>query len=299
MDTTVVYEIARFQGFDEDSPLLDRLQLVAVGGALKLRDGDGTDLLCDGTDVAAVIAATPALRTVGGSQQVRITCGDDIMGQLPLLLGPVPKDAYLLVNDEGWEAFPDAEGDHVMLPGECDYDCSPELSTWWAEYRCAEGGADFDSQVMGHSAIGLLAPGVAVERGRTDYGGNGGAAAVSVRQFDDFATVFVEWLLRTPILSSFWPGDQAISSPGIELMTEAASAADRHGYWEYNGSPEEPEEVDDETDDQSWDGVGSFASMSLDLRLPPNLVNEVQRRLKSLYPGYAAPRHLQADSSSD
>ena len=285
MDTNVVYEIARFQGFEADSALLDRLQLIEVGGALRLRDGDGNDILCDGTDVAAVIAAIPALRTVGSRQQARITCGDDIVGQLPLLLRPVPKDAYLLVNDEWWDAFPYADRDHVMLPGECDYDCSPELSTWWAEYRCAEGGADFDSQVMAIRLSACSLPVLQLSAGRTDYGGNGGAAAVSVCQFDDFATVFVEWLLCTPILSNFWPGDQAISSPGIELMTKAASAADRHGYWEVDASPEEPEEVDDESEDTGWDDVGSFASMSLDLHLTPELVDKIRVHLNSLHPG--------------
>lgn len=282
-----VYEIGRYDFKKGATVLVDRLQLITEAGTLMLCSDDGGATPCVGTDVAAAIAATPTLRSIGDRQQAHITCGEDVAGQLPLLLEPVPSDSTLLVNGEEWAAFPTVEGNYVMLPGECDDDCTPTLPLWWAEYRCVEGGADFESQLVGRSSIGLLAPGVAVEHGRTDYGGNGGSAAVSVRPFDDFATLFVDWLERTAILRGFWHGDRGICSPDIELFTEAALAADRCGYWEEADGQEDQEEVDNESEESDWDDVGSFASKRLELHLSSQLVDNVHSHLSSLYPGRA------------
>lgn len=278
-----MYEIAVFRDKKADAAPLGRLQLIADEGSLRLRDQDGHETLCDETDVAAVIASTPALRKVGRRQQACIFCDEDIVGQLPLLLEPVPDDATLLVNDELWDSFPTIEGSHIMLPGHCDSDCAPDLETYWAEYRCAEGGRDFHSQLTGFASIGLLRPGVAVERGRTEYGGNGGAIAVTIWQFDDFAATFVDWLVQVPVLSNLWQGDRDISAPDIALIAEAMVAKDLRGYWE---DADHAEEIDDEgeSQDEDWENEGSFASTDLMLHLPPMLIDRVRSRLSSLYP---------------
>ena len=197
MSGKVVYEIARYKGQKKADPvLLERLQLIAQDGALRLRDAAGNEIPCKETDIASAIGATPALRKVPKRQQARITCGEDVLGQLPALLELIPDDASLFVNDKAWDAFPTVDSEHVMLPGKCDWECAPEMNPCWAEYRCAEGGREFESQLVGFSSIGLLAPGIAIEHGRTDYGGNGGVAAVSITPFDDFAATFIDWLLR-------------------------------------------------------------------------------------------------------
>ncbi len=280
MDATIVYEIVRYEGEKADAALLDRLQLIAEDGVLRLRDANGNETACEETDISAVIASTPALRTAGSRQQARITCGDDIVGQLPLLLEPVPDGATLLVNDEMWDAFPTVEGGHVMLPGQYDYDCAPNMKPCWAEFSCAEGGRDFENQLTGYSSIGLLAPGVAIERGRTEYGGNGGAAAVAVWRFDDFASIFVDWLLRTEVLSGFWQGDRDISSPDVELFAEAAEDPEHEGYWEDADSSDEDEDdpEEDEGEDDHW-GDQSFACASLELHLPQELIDQVRAYL--------------------
>jgi hypothetical protein len=200
MNETVVYEIALYEGPKPEAALLERLQLIAGEGELRLRDVNGNELACKENDIASAIGSNPALRKVPQGQQAQITCGEDILGELPELLEPIPDGASLVVNGKAWDAFPTVDGDDVMLPGHCDYR-PPEMNPCWAEYRCAEGGRDFENQLVGLSSIGLLAPGIAIEHGRTDYGGNGGAVAVSITSFDDFAATFIDWLLWTPILS--------------------------------------------------------------------------------------------------
>ena len=294
MAATVVYEISRYKGQKADAVLLERLQLIAEDGALRLRDAAGNEIPCKETDIASVIGSTPALRQVPERQEALITCGEDILGQLPVLLEPIPDCASLFVNDEAWDAFPTVDGDDIMLPGQYDYDCAPEMNPCWAEYRCAEGGRNFEEQLVGFSSIGLLSPGIAIERGRTEYGGNGGSVAVAVLSFDDFAATFIDWLLRTPILSDFWHGYLYITSPGVDLFAQAAAASDHLGYWEKDGTPDkeddcnevEGEEADDE--DRYWEDEGSFASRSLELHLPQELIDEVRARLSTMDPRYAA-----------
>ncbi len=282
MSAKVVYEIARYKVQKKADPvLLDRLQLIAQNGALRLRDTDGNEIPCKETDIASAIGATPALRKVPERQQALITCGEDLLGQLPALLEPISDGASLFVNDKAWDSFPTLDGGDVMLPGESYLDAAPEMNSCWAKYRCAEGGRNFEEQLIGFSSIGLLAPGIAIEHGRTEYGGNGGAVAVSITPFDDFATIFVDWLLRTPILSGLWQGDRwTITTPDVDLFADAAMAADRQGYWE-----------DDETADEEdgdWENEGSFASRCLELHLPQELIHEVRAHLIAMNPKYAA-----------
>ena len=298
MNAEVVYEIARYKGHKADAVLLERLQLIAEDGALRLRDAAGNETLCKETDIASAIGSTPALRKIPQRQQALITCCEDILGQLPVLLEPIPDGASLFVNDEAWDAFPTVDGDDIMLPGQYDYDCAPEMNPCWAEYRCAEGGRNFEEQLVGFSSIGLLSPGIAIERGRTEYGGNGGSVAVAVLSFDDFAATFIDWLLRTPILSDFWHGYLYITSPGIDLFAQAAAASDHRGYWEKDETPDikddcdevEDEEADDE--ERYWEDEGSFASRSLELHLPQELIDEVRARLSTMDPKYAAALDL-------
>ncbi|QRY53804.1 hypothetical protein [Mycolicibacterium septicum] len=293
-----MYEIARYKGDKADAALLERLQLIAEDGALRLRDADGNETPCKGTDIASTIGSTPALRKVPKHGQARITCSEDVVGQLPVLLEPIPDGAGLLVNGKTWEAFPTVDRDAVMLPGHCDFECAPEMNPCWAEYCCAEGGRSFEAQLVGFSSIGLLAPGIAIEQGRTDYGGNGGAAAVSITSFDDFAATFIDWLLRTPILSGFWHGDRDITSPDVDLFAEAAVATDHRGYWEDDDTPDERDDCDEDEGEDADDGdgywadEGSFASRSLELHLPQELIDEVRAHLSAMYPKYAAALEL-------
>lgn len=280
MSATVVYEIAFYKGQKADAVLLERLQMIAEDGALRLRDADGDEIPCKETDIASAIGSTPSLRKVPERQQAHITCGEDILGQLPELLEPVADGASLFVNDEAWDAFPTVEGKKVMLPGYCHLDCAPDMNPRWAEYSCAEGHRE--EPVVGYSSIGLLAPGIAIEHGHVSHGGNGGPSAVSISSFDDSAATFIDWLLRTPILSGFWAGYLNITSPDVDLFAEAAVATDHQGYWERL----EGQDADDE--DGNWEDEGSFASRSLELHLPQELIDEVRARLSAMNPKYAS-----------
>lgn len=48
MGETVVYEIGRYDGWEGDAELIDRIQLVSVGSVLILSDSVGNDSLCEG-----------------------------------------------------------------------------------------------------------------------------------------------------------------------------------------------------------------------------------------------------------
>jgi hypothetical protein len=296
VNAPVVYEIALYKCRKKADPvLLERLQLIAKDGALLLRDAAGKEIPCKEKDIVSAIDSTPALRTVPERQQAEIICGEDILGQLPMLLDPIPDGASLFVNGEAWDAFPTVDGDDVMLPGKCDWR-APEMNPCWAEYRCSEGGHDFENQLVGFSSIGLLAPGVAIEHGRTEYGGNGGAVAVSVTSFDDFATAFIDWLLSSLVISGLWQGYRwDITTPGVDLFAEAAIANDHEGYWK---DDETADEEDDSDEDDSWEDEGSFASRHLELHLPQELIDEVRARLSAMKPEYAAVLDRPADSQS-
>ena len=293
MSAKVVYEIARYKFHNADPVLMDRLQLIAQDGALRLRDADGNEIPCKETDIASAIGSTPALRRVPKNGEARITCGEDILGQLPALLEPIPDGASLLVNGQAWDAFPTFDGDDVMLPGFCGDECAPEMNPCWAEYSCAEGGRSTENQLVGFSSIGLLTPGIAIEHGRISYGANGGAAAVETTSFDDFAGTFIDWLLSAPILGGFWQGYRwDITAPGVDLFAEAAIAKDHHGYWEHDETADEQNAYDEGEDgdyeNNSWDDEGSFVFRRLELHLPKELIDEVGARLRDMNPEYAA-----------
>lgn len=287
MGATVVYEIARHERNRDGQAgaLLARAQLVSDDGVLRLRDTAGNETPCEATDIAAVIGSTPAFCEIRNGEEARIACGTDIVPQLPLLLKPVEGGAVTVINGDDWDAFPTIRG-HAMLPGRCDYGADdPETSPCWAEYRCAEGGRDFHDQLVGHSIIGLLAPGIALEYGRTDYGGNGGAADFAIRPFDDLAAAFVHWLLYSPVLNGLWHGDLNIGSAGVDLFAAAAVAPDRQGRWDTQ--EDDDDEVD--TDDDGYESdEGTFASRDLDLHLPQELIDQVRVQLAALNPQYAA-----------
>ena len=290
MTATVVYEISRYKDQKADAVLLERLQLIAEDGALRLRDAAGNEIPCKETDIASAIGSTPALRQVPKRQQARITCGEDILGQLPVLLEPIPDGASLFVNDEAWDAFPTVDGNEVMLPGQSYLDDAPEMKPCWAEYSCVEG--DREGSVGGHSSIGLLAPGIAIEHGHVGHEGNGGPAAVSITSFDDFAATFIDWLLRTPILSDFWYCYSTITSPGVELFAKAAVATDHRGLWE------QVEGEDEEAEDGSWEDEQSFARRGLELHLPQELIDVVRARLSAMNPNYASALDAAETSSA-
>ena len=89
MSTTVTYEVARYSGVGDGATLLERVQLIAVEGVLRVRDTAGNEAVCVGTDVGVQIGSTPALREIRAGQEARITCGADIAAQMPFLLVPV------------------------------------------------------------------------------------------------------------------------------------------------------------------------------------------------------------------
>jgi hypothetical protein len=70
---------------------------------------------------------------------------------LPALLEPISDGATLFVNDHAWDAFPTLDGGYVMLPGSSYFDDAPEMNPCWAEYRCAEGGRDFENQLINYA----------------------------------------------------------------------------------------------------------------------------------------------------
>ena len=169
-----------------------------------------------------------------------------------------------------------------MLPGG-DSDEGPDMSPCWAEHRFEEGEWN---PLIGHTSIGLATPGVAVEYGRYDHGGIGGGSAVAIRPFDDFATVFVDWLVNGEVLAGLWDGDSAPYSPTVRLFADAAAAADHQGYW--NAEMDEDEAETDEDDEDEDEGTSYCASAYLELHLSDGLIDQVRVRLSSLDPTYAA-----------
>lgn len=279
MGETVVYEIARYDGWQDGAELIDRIQLVSIEGTLKLRDASGGEMPCAGDDVIAVISSTPALREIRGGQEARITCVPEIVGRLPFVLEPVmesddTENVSATVNGEQWSAFRTEDGDFAMLPGLDPFD-GPSMDPCWAEFRVEEGE---NNPLIGWTSIGLAMPGVAVEHACYDHGGIGPESAIKIRPFDDFATVFVDWLLNIKVLGGIWGGDSSPYSPTVELFGTAAAAADRKASWSTEEGDDEPdededdEEVDYEPDNSGW--------TYLELHLPDSLVEKVRGRLK-------------------
>jgi hypothetical protein len=231
-----------------------------------------------------VISSTPSLREIRAGQGVRIRSAPEIAAQLPFMLEPVRDDGDFPdpcaeVNGADWMAYPTLNEDYVMLPGgELD---GPDMSPCWAEHSFEEGES-YQNPLIGYTSIGLATPGVVVEHGRYDHGGFGGGSAVSFRPFDDFATVFVDWLMNREVLASLWGGDSAPYLPSIRLFADAAAAANHHGYWNSEIGENEAETDEDDED------TSHCASAYLDLHLSDDLIDRVRLRLSSLDPEYAA-----------
>jgi hypothetical protein len=278
MSETSVYEIARYDGSNDDAEQLERIQLVSTDGGLKLRDASGVDTVCEGLDVIEVISSTPALREMRNGQETRITCQPEIVGRLPFVLEPVTEsdnteELSAEVNGTPWSAFRTDDESFVMLPG-WSSDERPDMDPCWAEFQVGEGEYN---PLIGWTSIGLVLPGIAVEYACYDHGGWGPASAVAIRPFEDFATVFVDWLLKIEVLQGLWGGDSSPYSPDAELFESAASAADHKASWSTDDDDddededEEDQEVDYEVDNSGW--------MHLKLHLPDPLIVEVRERL--------------------
>lgn len=229
----VVYEIARFDGHEDSATLLERMQLVLANGALRVRDTAGSEELCTGDDVASIIGSTPALREIRAGQEARITCGPEIEGQLPFLLVPVFADddyaeCLANVNRHGWAVYPTVDGDHVVIPGGDPF-AEPDMVTLWAEFQVGQGEWN---PLIGNTSIGLLSAGVAIEYAAYDHGGIGGSSAVAICRFDDFASIFIDWLLQSEVLVQLWGGDSSPPLGAADLFSEAATAADRASRWD-------------------------------------------------------------------
>ena len=121
MDETVIYEIGRYDGWEDDAELIDRVQLVVIDSVLVLRDPAGNETPCKGDDVGVVISSTPASREIREGQDARITCAPEIVGRLPFVLEPLiesgdTKNFSARVNGDQWSAFRTEDEDFAMLP---------------------------------------------------------------------------------------------------------------------------------------------------------------------------------------
>jgi len=109
---------------------------------------------------------------------------------------------------------------------------------------------------------------------------------VWITPFENFAALFVDWLFRTPILSSLWHGDRYITTPEADLFHDAASSPDHVGSWEDDRSTDDDEEYgedqgeDTEDEDEFYaEDEDCYASRDLELHLSPELIDEVRERL--------------------
>ena len=87
MGANVVYEIARYDSWEDGAPLLERVQLLSADGVLRLRDAGGSETPFEGEDIAALISSTPSLRDIRAGEAVRISCAPEIAAQLPQRAG--------------------------------------------------------------------------------------------------------------------------------------------------------------------------------------------------------------------
>lgn len=282
MTEFVAYEIARYDGLDDDAQMLERIQLVSNDGVLKLRDDSGAETPCEGADVVAAISSAPALREIREEQEARITCLPEIVSRLPFVLEPmmVGDDAEspsAKVNGIQWSAFRTDDEGLAMLPGWSSED-GPEMDPCWAEFEVEEGE---NNPLIGWTSIGLVFPGVAAEYASYDHGGWGAVSAVAIKPFEDFATVFRDWLLKIGVLSGLWGGDSSPSSPGIELFEIAAKTEDRKGSWstemDDDDCDEDKEDEEDDEDEEVDYEVDNSCWMHLQLHLTDSLIDEVRR----------------------
>lgn len=281
-----IYKITYFEGAEDDALALEQAQLLSVDGVLRLRKTDGSDTPCEGEDAAAVISSTPSLREIRAGSEVRISCDPEIAAQLPFVLVPVldgadPDECYVKVNGGGWTAFPTLDGEHVMLPG-WDQSDGPDLSPCWATLSVEEGEWN---PLIGFTSIGVVAPGVAVEFGRCSPGGLGTESAVVISRFDDFATVFVDWLLHWEMLDSVWYGDVSPTAPTVDLFAEAAAATNKCASWSKKMYEDDGYDQDDHGDGEGKnedEDTSHPAAAYLELFLSDELIEQVRARLKSL-----------------
>ena len=295
MGTRVIYEIARYSDGDDPENPTERVQLLSVGSVLVLRDSDGTESPCENSDIAAAFASMRSLREIRAGEKTAIVCDPEISAKLPFLLTPVldgddPSECYVDVNGVSWAALRDIDGDYVVLPG-WDADDEPEMTPCWAKQAVEEGEWN---PLTGYTSIGLATSSVVVEYANHDYGGLGGGAAVRITQFDDFATIFIEWLLNMTVLSELWEGDTPPYSPSVQLFAKALSAAELSSGWstdiDQDGQHDEDEDEDDDDDDdenQDDQDESRFASAQLELHLSEELIEQARARLRSLDPEYA------------
>ncbi len=276
MSVDLLYEIVRYGNEDNDAPVRERVQLLSADGALLLCDADGIETPCEGVDVGRVISSAQSLRKIRADEEVRITCSPEIAAQLPFLLEPAVDDnsggCCAKVNGADWIAFPTLEGERVMLPSWDEFE-GPEMSPCWAEVSVEEGEWN---PLIGFTSIGVLSPGVAVEFARCDPGGLGSEMAVALRPFDDFATVFVAWLLNHEVLEAVWYGDSAPLAPTERLFVDAAAAEDHWAQWNSEMNAESDDDDDDDDDDSSY-----WAAASLRLHLPDELIDLLRVHLGS------------------
>jgi hypothetical protein len=260
--------------------------LLSLGGALLLRDAaDGSETPCEGADISAVFSSTPALREIRGGEEAVISCDSEIAANLPLMLEPVlegddASECLAEINGEYWAAYPTLDGDYVMVPG-CPED-GPDMSPCWAEHTIEEGESN---PLMGWTSIGLATPTVAVEYARYSHGGFGGGTAVAIRSFDDFAAIFVDWLVNWRLLEGVWEGDTAPYSPTERLFAEASRSAEKRGYWNSKMGEDDQNLDDDQHEDDEYVNDRQENSAYLKLHLSDELVEQVRARLESSSPG--------------
>lgn len=282
MGVGVIYAIARHDGAGDAAPLLDRVDLLCMDGVLLLRHTDGCEIPCEGTDVLAVISSTPELSEIRAGEETRIHCAPDLAAQLPFALRPVPaagntNDYYAKVNDDPWMAYPILTDGSVMLP--MSDETEPHVEARWAERQVEEGEWN---PLIGRTIIGLATPGVVAEFGWYDHGGIDRRSAVSIKLLDDFATLFVGWLLNDEVLRGLWDGDSYPALP-VELFADAAAAEDHRASWDSRRDDDEAEMDEDDGDDT--DEGGSYAArVSLELHLSSELIERVRAVLSTRVP---------------
>lgn len=280
MTAEVVFSIARHNGTGADAPVRDRAELLSMDGRLLLRDAAGNETPCEGRDVADVISSIPGLHEIRAGEDARISCSPDIAAQLPFVLRPIPavgnpNDYYAEVNANPWMAYPTLAEGNVMLP--MSDETEPHMEARWAEHWVEQGEWN---PLVGHTIIGLATPDAVVEFGRYDHGGIDNRKAVSVKPLDDFATVFVDWLLNDEVLREIWDGDWYPGLP-VALFAQAAAAKDRQASWESWTDDDEAEtdEDEDEHEDDGGDtdeGERFAARASLQLHLSNALTEQVR-----------------------
>ncbi|MFN8070633.1 MAG: hypothetical protein U0R66_02295 [Mycobacterium sp.] len=286
MGTRAIYEIARYDNSQEPAALKEQVQLFSMDGALILRNSDGIETPCEGADVLAVVSSTPALREIRTGEEIQISCAPDIAANLPFALEPIldgedAGECCADVNGNNWVAYPTTDGEYVMIPGWEPSD-EPEMSPCWAEHWVQEGEWN---PLLGYTSIGLATPAVVVEYANYDHGGIGFSSAVAIKPFEDFATVFVDWLVTKGenVLGELWQGDTAPFSRPIDLFAEAAESEDKASRWTAEADEDDEGEDDDEDEYGDDDSASDWSSARLKLHLSDELIAQTRVRLRSVW----------------